>query len=91
MLGSGLAPPLSSVSGALNRGLASCVAPETSAHLDCTLIWCILIASCWQGTGWASQIWEVDSHDPSTHTIRWTKGGFQDARASSSGAEWYLE
>ena len=51
----------------------------------------ILIASCWQGTGWASQIWEVDSHDPSTHTIRWTKGGFQDARASSSGAEWYLE
>ena len=29
--------------------------------------------------------------DASTKTISWTKGGFQDARASPAGAEWYIE
>ena len=24
-------------------------------------------------------------------TLRWTKGGFQDARASPNGAEWYVD
>ena len=48
-------------------------------------------AHVWSGTGWASQIWAVDEHDPSTQTIKWSKGGFQDARAAKTGAEWYIE
>jgi len=46
------------------------------------------IAQVWSGTGWASMMFEVDTHDPITRTIRWTKGGFQDARAANHGAEW---
>lgn len=45
-------------------------------------------AHVWSGTGWASQIWAVDEHDPATQTIKWSKGGFQDARAAPAGAEW---
>lgn len=48
-------------------------------------------AHVWSGTGWASQIWAVGSHDASSKTIVWSKGGFQDARASPAGAEWYIE
>jgi hypothetical protein len=48
-------------------------------------------AHVWSGTGWASQIWAVGSHDASAKTIVWSKGGFQDARASPAGAEWYIE
>ena len=48
-------------------------------------------AHVWSGTGWASQIWAVGSHDAYAKSIVWSKGGFQDARASPEGAEWYIE
>jgi hypothetical protein len=48
-------------------------------------------AHVWSGTGWASQIWSVGSHDPASKTITWGRGGFQDARASPEGEEWYIE
>ena len=49
------------------------------------------VAQVWSATGWATTMWEVASHDPETQTIRWGKGGFQDARAANQGAAWYLE
>ena len=36
-------------------------------------------------------MYAVAENDPSTKTFKWTHGGFQDARASNDGAEWYIE
>jgi hypothetical protein len=61
--------------------------PAAAAHANLSHA----VAHVWSGTGWASQMWTVASHDAGRRTLHWGRGGFQDARASSSGAEWYLE
>ena len=42
---------------------------------------------------WASWMFEVDSSavNGSAQTLSWTKGGFQGARGSDKGAEWFVE
>lgn len=47
------------------------------------------VAHVWHDGGhWATQMYHVDNHDPDTRTLKWSRGGFQDARASPNGAEW---
>jgi hypothetical protein len=38
-------------------------------------------------------MYSLDAHDPSAKQLNWanSRGGFQDARASEDGAEWYVE
>lgn len=33
----------------------------------------------------------MDTYDPSSRTIKWTKGGFQGARGCDQGQEYYVE
>jgi hypothetical protein len=40
---------------------------------------------------WESWMFEIDSYDPANHTIGWHFGGFQGARGSPSGGEWYVD
>mmetsp|Transcript_14885 Transcript_14885/g.44162 ORF Transcript_14885/g.44162 Transcript_14885/m.44162 type:complete len:907 (-) Transcript_14885:74-2794(-) len=42
---------------------------------------------------WASWMFEVDAFGSTSdmQTLNWTKGGFQGARGSDGGAEWYIE
>ena len=50
------------------------------------------IAHVWHDGGhWATQMYRVSRHDASTRALIWGEGGFQDARADPTGAEWYLE
>eukprot|EP00039_Didymoeca_costata_P028093 m.19976 g.19976 ORF g.19976 m.19976 type:complete len:818 (+) comp6723_c0_seq1:67-2520(+) len=50
------------------------------------------IVQVWHNGGhWATQMYMVDKRDIASKTITWSKGGFQDARASPEGAEWYVE
>ena len=39
---------------------------------------------------WGSWVFEIDSHTPASHHIAFGKGGFQEARGSISGAEYYV-
>ena len=33
----------------------------------------------------------MNEFNPKRHLIGWKKGGFQDARGSTRGAEWFIE
>ncbi len=43
------------------------------------------------GGHWGDWAFALDSRDDSTQTLHWTWGGFQEARGSLSGAEFYVE
>ena len=48
------------------------------------------IVHVWHSGGhWATMGFELDN--ATNTTLRWSRGGFQDARASNTGAEWYIE
>eukprot|EP01062_Namystynia_karyoxenos_P055927 TRINITY_DN46934_c0_g1_i1.p1 TRINITY_DN46934_c0_g1~~TRINITY_DN46934_c0_g1_i1.p1 ORF type:complete len:941 (+),score=254.23 TRINITY_DN46934_c0_g1_i1:75-2825(+) len=49
------------------------------------------VLHAYQGPHWGDWAFEVDSFDPKTRTINLGRGGFQEARGSDSGAEWYIE
>lgn len=36
-------------------------------------------------------MFEIDSIDYNSNQIKWKRGGFQEARGSSGGGEWYVE
>lgn len=38
------------------------------------------IVVAWRAQGWFNNMYEVESHDKATHTMRWSKGGFQGGR-----------
>ena len=40
---------------------------------------------------WSSWQFRVESEDAAAQILRWTYGGFQDARGGTTGAEWYIE
>lgn len=43
------------------------------------------------GGHWGDWAFALDSRDDSSQTLHWTWGGFQEARGSLSGAEFYVE
>lgn len=40
---------------------------------------------------WGGWQFEIDDRNMSSKTLTWTKGGFQEARGDTAGAEWYVE
>ena len=48
------------------------------------------VAQVWRRSHWSSWMFEVDSFDPDTNTMSWTKGGFQGSRGGT-GSDWYIE
>ena len=49
------------------------------------------VVHVWHHNHWATQMFDVATHDPTAQTLTWGNGGFQDARAANQGAEWYVE
>eukprot|EP01063_Lacrimia_lanifica_P034369 TRINITY_DN6337_c0_g3_i1.p1 TRINITY_DN6337_c0_g3~~TRINITY_DN6337_c0_g3_i1.p1 ORF type:complete len:833 (+),score=239.87 TRINITY_DN6337_c0_g3_i1:54-2552(+) len=45
----------------------------------------------WRPSHWASWWFQFDQFDAEEQKFSWTKGGFQGARGSKKGAEWYIE
>jgi hypothetical protein len=43
------------------------------------------------GSYWGGWVFSVSDIDSSTRTVHFSRGGFQEARGSDHGAEWYLE
>ncbi|XP_028405678.1 uncharacterized protein LOC114528250 [Dendronephthya gigantea] len=40
---------------------------------------------------WGGWQFQLDSRNMSSNTLKWSKGGFQEARGDTGGAEWYVE
>lgn len=49
------------------------------------------IVHVWNRNHWATQMFSISEQSLRKRSIKWTRGGFQDARASSTGAEYYIE
>jgi hypothetical protein len=50
-----------------------------------------MILQVWRPGHWSTWMALVDSYHASSQTMKWTFGGFQDARGATKGAEWYVE
>lgn len=49
------------------------------------------VVHAFHGLLWANWQFAVDARDKDTHQITWSRGGFQEARGYTSGAQWYVE
>eukprot|EP01065_Artemidia_motanka_P041141 TRINITY_DN527_c0_g1_i1.p1 TRINITY_DN527_c0_g1~~TRINITY_DN527_c0_g1_i1.p1 ORF type:complete len:911 (+),score=322.25 TRINITY_DN527_c0_g1_i1:58-2790(+) len=49
------------------------------------------ILHAYQGPHWGDWAFEVDGFDAATRTLKLGRGGFQEARGSRNGGEWYIE
>ncbi|EGD73635.1 hypothetical protein PTSG_05343 [Salpingoeca rosetta] len=61
--------------------------PHSHAYVNATGA----IVQAWRPGHWASWMFEVDGFHPQNESFTWTRGGFQGARGSDSGAEWFIE
>ncbi|XP_057307631.1 uncharacterized protein LOC130645609 isoform X2 [Hydractinia symbiolongicarpus] len=49
------------------------------------------IVHCYQNYHWGNWMYKLDSRDEENRTLHWSYGGFQEARGSPAGKEWYVE
>lgn len=45
----------------------------------------------WRPARWANWMFEVGNYDSATNNFTFGKGGFQGARGSNSGGDWFIE
>ena len=44
-----------------------------------------------QGARWGGWVFQIDKRDETNRNLTWSKGGFQEARGATSGAEWFVD
>ncbi|XP_047122603.1 uncharacterized protein LOC101236102 isoform X1 [Hydra vulgaris] len=49
------------------------------------------VVHAFHGDHWGNWMFKLDSRDQGSQTLKWSWGGFQEARGDSNGREWYIE